>query len=265
MVKFTTDENFMSINFLSCRTLHLNRLEGGNMHYMKVFLVACVIGFGMTALAADMPAGGPPPQGSPDMMFLKNLDALAAKDKASPPPRDAVEFAGSSMFEGWTEVATHMAPIPSFNRAIGGSKTADLLKYLDRVVIQYQPKVVVLYSGINDVSEGVSSEAAADNIRKIVEAVNVKLPKTRVIYVAILNASNRAESVGLINDANVRIKKYTETNSHMTYLDVSPALVDDKGQTRKEFLTDDKTHYNSTAYEAMARVVKPAVQEVWSK
>jgi hypothetical protein len=235
------------------------------MRYMKMFLMVCVIGFGITALAADMPAGGPPPQGSPDKMFLKNLDDMAAKDKANPPPKDAVEFTGSSMFEGWTDVAKHMAPMPAFNRAIGGSKTADLLKYLDQLVIQYQPKVVVLYSGINDVSEGVSSEAAADNIRKIVEAINAKLPNTRVIYVAILNASNRAESVGLINDANARIKKYAETNSRMTYLDVSPALVDDKGQTRQEFLTDDKTHYNSAAYEAMAKVVKPVVQEAWSR
>lgn len=235
------------------------------MHYIKLLLMVYVLSFGMTALAADMPAGGPPPQGSPDMMFVKNLDAIAAKDKAASPPENAVEFAGSSMFEGWTEVAAHMAPMPAFNRAIGGSKTADLLKYLDQLVIRYQPKVVVLYSGINDVSEGVSSETATDNIRKIVEGINAKLPETRVIYVAILNASNRAESVGLINDANSRIKKYAETNTRMTYLDVSSALVDDKGQTRKEFLTDDKTHYNPAAYEAMARIVKPVVQEAWAR
>jgi hypothetical protein len=235
------------------------------MHYIKLLLMVYVFSFGMTALAADMPAGGPPPQGSPDMMFVKNIDAIAAKDKAASPPKNAVEFAGSSMFEGWTEVATHMSPIPAFNRAIGGSKTADLLKYLDQLVIQYQPKVVVLYSGINDVSEGVSSETAADNIRKIIEAINIKLPKTRLIYVAMLNASNRTESVELINDANARIKKYAETNSLMTYLDISSALVDDKGQTREKFLTDDKTHYNSAAYEAMAGVVKPVVQEAWSR
>jgi lysophospholipase L1-like esterase len=234
------------------------------MNSMKVFLIVFAMGFGMTALAADMPAGGPP-QGGSGNAFQEHLDALAAKDKAGPPPNDAVEFAGSSMFEGWTEVAAHMAPIPAFNRSIGGSKTADLLKYLDQLIIQYQPKVVVLYSGINDVSEGVSSATAADNIQKIVETINAKLPETRVIYVAILNASNRAESWELINDANARIKKYAEQNSRMTYLDVSSALVDDKGATKQEFLNDDKSHYNSAAYEAMARVVKPAVQKVWSR
>jgi len=51
----------------------------------------------------------------------------------------------------------------------------------------------------------------------------------------------------------------------MAYLDVSSALVDDKGETRQEFLNSDKSHYNSAAYEAMARVVKPVVQKAWSR
>jgi lysophospholipase L1-like esterase len=229
------------------------------MHYMKLLLMACVMSFGITALAADMPAG------SPDKAFLERLNGLAAKDKASAPPMDAVEFAGSSMFEGWTEVTAHMAPIPAFNRAIGGSKTADILKYLDQLVIQYQPKVVVLYSGINDVSEGVSSAKAVENIQKIIEVINAKLPETQVIYVAILNASNRADSWELINDANASIKKYAEQNSRMTFLDISSALVDGRGATRQEFLTSDQSHYNSAAYEAMAEAVKPAVQKAWSR
>jgi lysophospholipase L1-like esterase len=235
------------------------------MHYIKMLLVISLIGFGMTAQAADMPAGGPPQGSAGKDPFMERLDAFAAKDKAGPPPNDAVEFAGSSMFEGWTEVTEHMAPIPAFNRAIGGSKTADILKYLDQLVIQYKPDVVVLYSGINDVSEGVSPATAAENIQKIVDAINAGLPETRVIYIAILNASNRPESVELINDANARIKKYAGQNSRMTYLDISSALVDEKGATRKEFLTDDGSHYNSAAYRAMAGAVKPAVQKAMSR
>jgi len=76
-----------------------DRFEGEIMHYVKMLLLACVIGFGMTALAADLPAGGQP-QGASNNPFQEHLDALAAKDKTSPPARDAVEFAGSSMFEG---------------------------------------------------------------------------------------------------------------------------------------------------------------------
>jgi hypothetical protein len=139
------------------------------MLYMKMLQMICLIVFGITAQAADMPGGGTPQESPGKDPFMERLDAFAAKDMASPPPGNAVEFAGSSMFEGWTAVTEHMAPMPAFNRAIGGSKTADILKHLDQLVIQYKPKVAVLYSGINDVSEGVSPVATADNIQRIVE------------------------------------------------------------------------------------------------
>jgi GDSL-like Lipase/Acylhydrolase family len=235
------------------------------MHYMKMSLMIFLIGFGITAQTVEMPGGGPPRGSTGKDPLMERLDVFAAKDKAGMPLSNAVEFAGSSMFEGWTAVTEHMDPMPAFNRSIGGSKTADILKHLDQLIIQYKPKVVVLYSGINDVSEGVSPATAADNIQKIIEAINAGLPGTRVIYIAILNASNRPDSVELINNANARIKEYAAQNPRMAYLDISSALVDDNGATRKEFLDNDRAHYNSAAYDAMAKVVKPAVQKEWTK
>jgi lysophospholipase L1-like esterase len=238
---------------------------GGCRSVVMILIMVLMIEFGITAWAEEKPGRGFPQGNTGKDPLIERLEGFAAKDKAAQPPKDAVEFTGSSMFEGWTEVAAQMAPAPAFNRAIGGSKTADILKYLDQIVIQYQPKVVVLYSGINDVSEGLTSDAATGNLQKIIEVINTKLPDTRIIYIAMLNAANRPESAGLISDANNRMKKYAGTNPRMIYLDVSPELVDDKGATRREFLNEEGSHYNASAYEAMAKVVKPAVQKAWSQ
>lgn len=234
------------------------------MRYVKILLMICALGFATGAMATAPPAGGPPPGGSANP-FQDALDAMADKDKSVPPPKNAVEFAGSSMFEGWSGVASDMAPIPAFNRAIGGSKTADILSHLDQLVLQYKPKVVVLYSGINDVSEGILPETAAENIRKIIEGVQADLPETRIIYIPILNISNQPDSNGLIADANNRVKAFAEGNTRVTILDVSSVLVDENGNTRSEFLTGDGSHFNEAAYEAMALVVKPAVEKIWSR
>jgi hypothetical protein len=232
---------------------------------MKFLLMICVLGVAMAATAAEPPTGehGGPPSGGSANPLQDRLDSLAETDKTDPPAKNGIEFVGSSMFEGWTEVADHMAPMPAFNRAIGGSKTGDILAHLDRLVLQYEPKVVVLYSGINDVSEGITPETAAENIQNIIEGIQADLPETRVVYIPILNTSNRPDSNGLIEDANARIIAYAKGNSRITVLDVSPALVDENGDTRKDFLTDDGSHYNETAYEAMATVVKPAVEAIW--
>jgi lysophospholipase L1-like esterase len=237
-------------------------------------MMICVMGFAVVAMAAESPAGGPPaggvpgegpPQGGSANPFQDRLDALAEKDEADPPAKNGVEFVGSSMFEGWTEVAAHMAPMSAFNRAIGGSKTADILSHLDQLVLQYEPKVVVLYSGINDVGEGVSSEAAAENIRKIIEGIQADLPETEVVYIPILDTTNRPNVAELITDANNRVVSYAEGNARVTVVDISAALVNENGDTRPEFLAGDGHHYNETAYEAMARVVKPVVEKIWSR
>jgi lysophospholipase L1-like esterase len=234
------------------------------MRFVNIIITICMVGFAVMAMAAGPPGEGPPPGGSGDP-FQDRLDALAEKDKNNPPAQNGVEFVGSSMFEGWTDVAAHMAPIPAFNRAIGGSKTANILSNLDQLVLQYKPKVVVLYSGINDVSEGVLPETAALNIRKIIEGIQTDFPETRIIYIPILDTSNRPETAGLIEDANNRVKAYAESNTRVIVLDISSALVDKNGNTRPEFLASDGFHYNEAAYEAMAQVVKPVVEKLWSR
>ncbi len=232
------------------------------MNCVKMLLMIFVMGVGITAMAAGPPAGSPSGERSANP-FQDRLDNFSVKDKSDPPAKHGVEFVGSSMLEGWSDVTAQMAPFLAFNRAIGGSKTADILSHLDQLVLQYEPRVVVLYSGINDVSEGISSETAAENIQKIIEGILSGLPGTRVIYIAILNTSNRSDSSGPIKDANSRVRTFAEKNPRVTYLDISGALVDGEGNTRSKFLTDDHSHYNTAAYEAMARVVKPVLEDVW--
>lgn len=234
------------------------------MRCVKILLVICIVSFTCMAMAAGPPAGGTH-QGRSANPLQDRLDAFTEKDKNELPAMNGVEFLGSSMFEGWTEVRSHMAPVPAFNRAIGGSKSADILSHLEQLVLQYKPKVVVLYTGINDVSEGVQPETAAENIWKIIKGIQTDLPETHVIYIPILNTSNRPDSTALIENANNRVIANAEGDAGVTVLDVSSALVDENGDTRPEFLTSDKSHYNETAYKVMAQMVKPVVEKIWSR
>lgn len=230
------------------------------MRNLIILMLISMMGFAAEAMAA-----GPPPGGGSANPLQERLDALTEKDRAGLPAENGVEFVGSSMFEGWTGVAAHMAPIPAFNRAIGGSKTADILAHLDQMVLQSKPGVVVLYTGINDVSEGVAPETAAGNILKIMEGIRASLPETEIIYIPMLDTANRPDVAGLITDADTRVGKYAEGNAWVTVLDIRAALVDESGNTRPEFLDGDGAHYNDAAYEAMAGVVKPAVEKIRSR
>mmetsp|Transcript_75413 Transcript_75413/g.244134 ORF Transcript_75413/g.244134 Transcript_75413/m.244134 type:complete len:141 (-) Transcript_75413:160-582(-) len=58
---------------------------------------------------------------------------------------------GSSILRLWQDAAEHWHPLPTINRAFGGSRTWEAVLHLDRV-LQYRPRVIIFYCGSNDVN-----------------------------------------------------------------------------------------------------------------
>ena len=58
--------------------------------------------------------------------FQAAIDKYLEGDKTNPPAKGTIEFIGSSIFARWKNVSEQMAPLPVYNRAFGGSRTADI-------------------------------------------------------------------------------------------------------------------------------------------
>jgi hypothetical protein len=213
--------------------------------------------------AATVAGSGPPPGFDPAKMLADRMVTYAEQDKSNPPPKDAVVFVGSSIFDQWAAVKEQMAPMPVFNRAIGGTTTNQQLRNMDQLVLQYRPRVVVYYCGSNDVNEGVSAATIVDNFRQFVERVESELPKTRVIVASILLAPQKQALWNVVDDANARLKAYAVKSKGITYVDLNPAVFDKNGVPRLELYQEDQLHYKAPAYEEFARIIKPVLQQVW--
>ena len=74
--------------------------------------------------------------------FQPSIDTFLAADRTNPPPQNAILFIGSSIFRQWESLTTQMAPLPVFNRAFDGSRTNELLHYVDTIGLPYAPKVL---------------------------------------------------------------------------------------------------------------------------
>jgi len=73
------------------------------------------------------------------------------KDQSKPPIPEPILFTGSSIMKYWKSLKEDMAPLPVLNRALASSKITEVAHFVDRLVIPYQPKAVVLYAGSNDI------------------------------------------------------------------------------------------------------------------
>jgi len=69
--------------------------------------------------------------------------------------------------------------LPVINRGFGGSQISDVNYFIERIVVKYQPRVIVFYAGDNDVAAGKGAKRVFEDYRKFVRSLRERLPRTR--------------------------------------------------------------------------------------
>ncbi len=184
-----------------------------------------------------------------------------------PKPADGgIELIGSSTFTKWGgNAAKALAPLPVFNRAFGGSVTADVLAAAPQYVIPYKPRVVVYYCGDNDIGAKKTPEATAKGFTDFVTLVRKDLPQVRFVYLSIKPSPSRWALWSQAQKANDLVKAACTPTSGITYADIVPAVLGADGQPKAELFGDDKLHFNDAGNAVLAATLKPVVEKVWAE
>jgi GDSL-like lipase/acylhydrolase family protein len=209
-----------------------------------------------------------PPTGAQDrhdVHFQEEIEQIVQQDLTDPPPKDAIELVGSSIFRRWTTAIQQLAPLPVYNRAFGGARTWELNHYRDRIDVPYRPKIILYYCGSNDVSAGEEAGPILDRIKEFVTRVGAALPATRIYFVSINLSPDKRAQWGVVNKINADVKAYAATVKNLEYIDVNPVLVDERGEPRPEMFLPDGLHLTPTAYEGFTRIIKPVLMRAWNQ
>ena len=197
--------------------------------------------------------------------FQSTIDKYMESDKASPPAKGTIEFIGSSIFFRWKNLADQMAPLPVYNRAFGGSQTADILYYMDQVVLPYEPRIIVYYCGSNDVNGKQTAETIAGRYREFVTRVHAKLPGTKIFYVSVNKAPQKMDRWDVVDAVNKSVAEFSAGDKRLGFIDVNPALFDAAGKARIELYLPDKLHFLDPAYDEFTKIIKPVIEREWAR
>jgi lysophospholipase L1-like esterase len=203
------------------------------------------------------------PQGSETVRYQSAIDAFLRADSAAPPPKHAILFIGSSIFRQWTRLKEDMAPLPVFNRAFGGSRTGDLLQHMEKIVLPYEPSVIVYYCGSNDINAGAPADSIAGRFVQFRKRVGDRLPATRFFYVSINRAPQKRARWGTVDSANASVRAFCERDPLCTFIDVNPLLFTPDGEPRLELYQKDQLHFVEQAYEEFTSVIRPVLLNAW--
>ena len=180
--------------------------------------------------------------------FEAEIRAFEAADRATPPPPGGVVFIGSSSIRAWTNVAADFPGVPVLNRGFGGSTLADVVYYMDRILLPYRPRLVVLYAGDNDLAAGRSPERVVADYRAFVARVRSTLPGARVVFVSIKPSPSRRTLIPRMRETNQRIQAIIARDSLQTYVDVFTPMLGRAGQPRPELFVGDSLHMTRAGY-----------------
>ena len=197
--------------------------------------------------------------------FAEQIEAFLQADQVRPPPQNAILFVGSSIFRLWKNLPEQMAPLPVFNRAFGGSRTAEVLHYMDKIVLPYKPKIIAYYCGSNDINAKVTPQQIAENFQQFVTRVHQELPTTKIFFVSINRAPEKMDKWAQVDEANKLVQTFCATNKRLGYIDVNPALFDKEGKPRLELYLPDKLHFQEPAYVEFTAIIKPILTKAWQQ
>jgi lysophospholipase L1-like esterase len=188
--------------------------------------------------------------------FESNVAAYEAADKTSPPPKGEILFVGSSTIQRW-DTARYFPDLKIINRGISGSELDDALRYVDRIVLPYEPRLIVVYAGDNDISAGWISEQVAVVFERFTRAVHAKLPQTKILFIAIKPSILRWTQIDRMRSANAIIRAYCERDDRLGFIDFDTLMLGWDEKPRPELFVQDGLHLSPQGYQLWTTVLRP--------
>jgi lysophospholipase L1-like esterase len=207
--------------------------------------------------------------GRPDAGFLKDHEAFL-RDGADGHPIDLV-LLGDSITAGWfwghdrDVYDAHFAKYHPANFGIGGDRTEHVLWRIDNGELdRVRPRVLVLLVGTNNI--GSPTDEITAGVTAVVDAVHAKLPKTKVLLLAIFprgktladpNVVWMRDKIRAVNDSLAKLDDGAGTR----FLDVGGKFLSPDGSISPDVMTD-ALHPSQKGYGIWADAMQPLLDEM---
>jgi len=211
--------------------------------------------------AQTRPAQTRPPQARPTTnpfaRWEKDVAAFEARDRENPPPKGSVLFVGSSTIVRWKSLASDFPDVVTLNRGFGGNQIADCTHFAERIIFPYEPKMIVLRAGGNDLHAGKTVDQVFADYKDFVAKVRSKYPDVPIVYLSMSPSPARWAERDLNKTVNTLIQNYIKDKPNLKYVETYDMTLTKDGQPREELFVADKLHFNEAGYKLLAERTRP--------
>lgn len=215
-------------------------------------VLLCVV----TAAAAQTTAAVAPDR------FEAEITKFDEMDRVMPPPAGAVVFTGSSSIRLWTSMTEDFPGVTTLNRGFGGSVIEDAIRYVDRVVLRYNPSQVVFYSGDNDLNGGKSPADVLADYKRFVAVVHARQPAARIVIISIKPSPARWALADKMRETNRLVEEMAAADARrLAFVDVFTPMLGPDGKPRPELYVEDGLHMTRAGYAIWRAALAPVLKQ----
>lgn len=186
-------------------------------------------------------------------------EKLAARDKSF-----ELVMLGDSITHGWAgegkEVwRRYFADIPTLNLGFSGDRTENVLwRLIHGEVDGLNPKLVVIMIGTNNTGHRMDSpEVIAVAVQKILAELDKRLPKAKVLVLAIFpRGESEIDPMRINNRQANRLLKSIATDAGVEFADFNAAFLSETGDLILDNMPD-LLHPSALGYEVWAEQLQP--------
>lgn len=218
----------------------------------------------VTALVLTLFASQLAAQQLPDPgRFEGAIRAFEAADQASMPPEGAIVLTGSSSIARWNDQApVALAPLTVIPRGFGGSIMNDVLYYLDRVALKYNPRAILVYEGDNDTASGLPKDVILNHLNEIIAKIHLTLPETRIYLLSVKPSVLRQSVWNEAQAVSAGYREIAETDPLVYFIDVATPFLDNDGSVMTDIFVGDNLHLNALGNAVWGSLIKAGLMPV---
>jgi hypothetical protein len=192
------------------------------------------------------------------LVWEEDVVALEFNTRGRYGPGESVVFIGSSSIRLWSTLEEDMSPLPVIQHGFGGAKLNDLVYYAPRLVNAYQPRVVVVFAGTNDIDPRASKspESLLESYQEFVGRVRLGQPALPIYYIGITPSPMRWSVWPIALQTNQLIEDWSRADPNLHFIDTADALMDGKGEPNPDNYFIDGLHLSQRGYDIWGKIIR---------
>ncbi len=199
--------------------------------------------------------------------FANDMERFKKADAKNMPPKGATLFVGSSSIGGWHHRLKEDFPGRDvIGRGFGGSQMKHVLMHFDTVVARYEPSIIVIYEGDNDLAGNTdNTDEVIKHYDEFLARVNRQRPNAKVIFIPAKPSIARWEHWPKMKTLNAHMERMARRNRNVWYADTAKAMLSNVAEgtpPRKELFVKDGLHLSPAGYDLWTKLVQEQIDAI---